>query len=134
MSIAAFWGTSVGYTDYHNGSVVLETVDGRVAVLNTETFEYLYHRLDDFNAALKEDCIQYVVHNNEKCLTQEPEWFMDAVADGLIYEESSGVCVFYSESGDIMMNPNSTILRNYRGELRYLEGYKFHQYYDTLEE
>lgn len=58
MKVASLWGTSVGYTEYGD-SVGIEHINGRYAVIRKETFDYLYCRLDDFNAALKEDCISY---------------------------------------------------------------------------
>ena len=134
MTMAAFWGTSVGYTDYYNGTVSIETVDGRVAVVNNDTFNYLYFRLSDFVAALKEDCIQYVVNTPDKSIFEYPGWFRDAIANGEIFEDEPGVYVMYGSDGDTEMYPNSMVLRNYKGELMYMDSYKFHQYYDVLEE
>ena len=57
------WGTSVGYTEHVN-SIVVETTDGRIAVLSKQTFDEVYHRLDELNAAMKEDCIWYEECNN----------------------------------------------------------------------
>lgn len=135
MTIAAFWGTSVGYTEYGNDSVVLETIDGRVAVIKKATFDYLYYRLDEFNAALKEDCVHYAVYSPEKDLIDDyPTWFIEACEDGLIYDDSRFNCFLYEQNGEVAVAPNSIIMRNYKGELKHIEGYKFHQFYDTLRE
>lgn len=135
MAIAAIWGTTAGYTDYLNGTVIVETNDGRVAVFKKDTFDYLYFKLDEFTAALKEYCIHYAIYEPGKKLFEYPTWFVDAVADGYIYEQyQGGLYMFYQEDGEIAMSPNSAVVRNYRGELMYLEGYKFHKYYDTLQE
>lgn len=134
MAIAAFWGTTAGYNEYHNDKIVVEHAEGRVAVVNRDTFDYLYYRLNEFTAALKEDCIHYIIHDPDKCLFEYPEWFVDACSDGIIFEDDWHSCILYEESGDIAVAPNSMILRNYKGELKHLEAYKFHQYYDTLEE
>lgn len=56
--IAALWGTTVGYQELPE-SIFIEKNDGRVMVISHDTFDYLYYRLDDFTAALKEDCIEY---------------------------------------------------------------------------
>lgn len=134
MAIAALWGTTVGYSEAYEGRVTIETVDGRVAVVNKETFDYLYHKLDDFTAALKEDCIQYAINlYDDRCILEYPEWYVDACTDGIIYE-SCCTLMLYEESGEIAMSRNSVVLRNYKGELRHIEAYKFHQYYDTLRE
>ena len=134
MSIAALWGTTAGYTECGYGAVSIETNDGRVIVIKEETFEYLYFRLDDFTAALKDDCIEYVVNEPNKLMFEYPNWFVEAVSDGIIFEMCLGSYAFYDDSGDIAMSPNSMVLRNYKGELMYMEPYKFYQYYDTLEE
>lgn len=134
MAIAAIWGTTVGYTDYCNGTVVIETVDNRVAVIKKETFEYLYCKLDGFVAALKEDCVHYIIHKHNKCIFEYPEWFVDACADGIVFEDEVNECILNTDSGEIAVCHNSMILRNYKGDLQHLEAYKFHKYYDTLEE
>jgi hypothetical protein len=133
MSIAAIWGTTVGYTET-GYTVVVETIDSRIIVISRETFDHLYTRLDDFTAALKGDCIEYVVNDSDKDLLEYPEWFVDAVADGIIFTDGCGVDIFYDESGEIAMSPNSIILKNHVGDLRYMESDAFRKYYDTLEE
>lgn len=133
MAIAAFWGTSAGYTEYHD-TVIVETIDGRVAVIRKETFDYLYFKLDDFNAALKEDCIHYAINEPEKDLMEYPLWFIEACEDGLIYENERGTLFLYNEAGELAVSTNAMVVRNYRGELSYLEAYNFHKYYDILKE
>lgn len=134
MAIAAFWGTTVGYTEYHNGTVILETTDGRVAVIKNNTFDYLYYKLDEFTAALKEDCVEYVIHEPDKCVFEYPVWYIEACEDGIIFEDEDHSCILYDECGDIAVSPNSMILKNYKGELKHFERYKFFKYYDTLME
>lgn len=133
MAIAAFWGTTVSYTEYPGTSVVVETMDNRVIVISSETFEHLYYRLDDFNAAMKEDCIHYTDYRYDKSIEEYPQWYQDAVDDGLIayngYTDS-----FYEEDGDLIMSPKAIILKNRFGELKYMERYNFYKYYDVPEE
>lgn len=132
MAVAAMWGTSVGYSDYGD-TVVIETIDGRVIVVRKHTFDFLYYRLDNFTASLKENCIEYIVNEDSKCLFDYPTWYVEAVEDGFIYV-NDGVDMFYTESGEIAMSPNSIILRNYKGELMYMEANVFSKYYDTIGE
>lgn len=135
MAIAALWGTTIEYSYYGQGnSVVIETSDGRVAVIKQETFDALYVRLNDFLAALKEDCIEYVVYEYNKCMFAYPEWYADAVYDGLLFEDECTPLILYSESGDIAIAPGSMILRNFKGDLQHLEAYQFYKYYDTIQE
>lgn len=135
MSIAAFWGTTVGYSKYHNNTIVIEKTDGSVAVIKEETFNYLYLRLDDFNAALKEDCIEYVVIEADRGVLDYPEWYFEACSDGVIYQNSD-ICVFHDHKKEkqIQMYPGSIVMRNYKEELKHIESYKFHQYYETIRE
>lgn len=130
MSIAAIWGTTVGYTEY-NDTVGIETNDGRVSIISMSTFDYLYSRLDEFTAALKEDCIEYVVHYNGMPLCIYPEWYIEALYNGLIFNDD-GIYTFYDTCGEIAMSPESIILRNFMGELMYMETVTFDKYYDTL--
>lgn len=129
MTIAAFWGKSVGFTDYFN-SVFIETPDGRARVIGSTTFDYLYYRLDPFTAALKEDCIEYVTNEPIGEAHDFPSWYFDAVDDGVIFEEH-GTVIFYEENGDVAMSPGSVILRNFEGRLRYMEFNDFIKYYDV---
>jgi len=130
--IAAMWGTSVGYEESHY-TVVITTTDGRVAVISKETFNYLYLRLDDYTAALKEDCISYTVYRTGRPLSHYPEWFIRAYDNGDIYEEEDYEdFIFYCEFGDIVMSSGSVVLRNFKGDLTYMERYQFDKYYDTL--
>lgn len=134
MAIAAMWGKSVGYTESEY-SVMIETTDGRVANVSKDSFNYLYFKLDDFTAALKEDCIEYVINDAERDLFSYPEWYVDAVADGLIWESCDhGVDMFYDERGEIAMSQESIILRNFMGNIRYMERNDFDKYYDALGE
>lgn len=133
VPVAAVWGTTVCYTEYYD-TYIIERTDGNVKVVYKETFEYLYHKLDKFTAALKEDCIEYAINDNNNPLTDYPEWYLDARFDGVIYSNCAGTTMLYEESGEIAMSPNSIVLRNFKGELRHIEAYKFHQYYDILEE
>jgi hypothetical protein len=131
MSVAAIWGTTVGYTEYGD-SITIETIDRRVAVIRKQTFNYLYCRLDDFTAALKEDCIEYVTYHPDKPISFYPDWFREAMDDGWITNDY-GTFIFLEDSGELAMSPNDIILRNFMGDLMYVEESKFHKYYDTLE-
>jgi hypothetical protein len=131
MSVAALWGTSVGYTEL-NGSVTIEMNNGRVMVVSKATFDFLYRKLDDFTAALKEDCIEYAINDTCELLFGYPWWYVDAYANGIMYRVD-GIDYFNNDDknqDEIVMAPGSFILRNYKGELMYMESDQFDKYYD----
>lgn len=134
MAIAAFIGTSVGYTDYYN-SVFIETTDGRAIVIDKTVFNELYYKLDGYNAAFKEDCIEYASNDYLIDLFEQPSWYIELVEDGVIQSIDCGVDIFYPESGEeITLDPCSVILRNRYGEFRYMEYEDFSRYYDVKPE
>lgn len=63
VNIAPLWDTSVGYTEC-NGTVWIETSNSRVAVVKSSTFDHLYYKLDEYTAAMKDDCIHYIEHSD----------------------------------------------------------------------
>lgn len=129
MSLAAWIGTTVRFTDYYN-SVFLEKEDGSANVLKRHVFENLYYRLDKFTAALKSDCIDYVMYDPISELYDQPGWYIELVEDGII-KDYCGFDLFYPESGEeIYMNPRSVILRNFEGDFKYMEYDEFIKYYD----
>lgn len=133
MTIAAYWGTTSSYTYNLDGTVMVETPDHRIMSVSEETFEYLYFKLDEFTAALKEDCVRYVINKPGTLLRDLPKWYSDLIIEGTVYI-LDGIPILNEESGEIEMAKNSVLMQNYKGDLRYLEGFKFHQYYNTLED
>jgi hypothetical protein len=139
--MAAMWGKAVGYTD-DRYTITIETSDGRVMVVNREVFDCLYCRLDPFTAALREDCIEYVTYDVNKPILEYPEWYINAVRDGQICNDGystprspNGNYIFYDvKVGEIPMSPTSVILRNYMGDLMYMEIGSFTQIYDIVGE
>jgi hypothetical protein len=134
MSWAAMWGTSVGYEDFED-SVLIENNNGRVSRIRKETFDALFIKLDEFTAALKEDCIEYIICHPELPLETYPEWFIDAVHEGWIVRDYETYFFLdtYSE-GELAMSPDGVILRNFLGDLKYMEIDEFTKHYDTLGE
>lgn len=131
MSVAALWGTTVSYAEFPD-SVMIETLDGRVGRFRTDTFDYLYTRLTEFTAAMKNDCIEYMIYQPNISFEDCPQWFIQAIEEGYIYaEEGYDDYIFYHECGDIVMSPGSVILRNLYGQLNYMEKSEFDKYYDT---
>lgn len=129
MARAALWGTSVGYTET-NGSVEIECpTTGRLMVVSKATFDYLYYKLDDFTAALKENCIEYVINDDCEVLIGYPQWYVEAYADGIMYR-LDGVDYFSDEKGEMVIIPGSVILRNLKGELMCMDARQFDRYYD----
>lgn len=131
MPRAAVIGTTVGFTDYYN-SVFLETSDNRAIVISRQTFDYMYHKLDPFTAALKEDCMEYASNDPMIDLSEHPWWYVEAVQDGTIYDMCGEVMFRVREDGTaIEVDSNSVILRNFQGDLRYMEWDDFTKYYDV---
>ncbi len=131
------WGTSVGYTDFGD-TIMIETIDSRIAHVRKETFDHLYTRLSEYVAALHENCIEYVVFNPDKPLYEYPNWYTEAIVDGWInnelwfYNGKGLYCLIQEDGGEVAMAPGGVILRNFMGELRYMEREDFERYYDTM--
>lgn len=106
-------GTSSLYSYLPGSRVIIYRNDHKHIIINQDIFEKLYFKLDDFTAALKEDCIEYVV-----------------VEDGLIYEND----FFSIEHKRMSIRPDTIIMRNFKGELMPIDPEKFDKYYDVLEE
>lgn len=132
MGIAALWGTSVGYS-LINDSVLIETGEGRVAVIRSDVFEYLYFKLDDYTAALKENCIGYFIYDPCKSICEYPAWVIRAMRDNWIVEDE-GSFIFVNDTETITLDNTSVILRNFMGELKYMDLDEFCKYYDILGE
>ena len=132
MARAALIGTTVGYTDYYN-CMVLETNDGRIISVSKRTFDYLYYKLDSFTAALKDDCIEYEPNDPMIPDSERPAWYIDAELNGDIYDMCGALMfrVNYDTGDAIEMNMRSVVLRNYLGDLRYMEWEDFIKYYDV---
>ena len=130
--IAALQGRVVGYTDYLN-SIVVEKSDGRVAVIRDRIFYSLYHTLDQFQAALKEDCIEYVRFDDSLYLEERielPQWFRKAEKEDRIYE-SCGIDYLVNEHGEHEEIPYGWIvMRNFKDHLRLIDPQSFGQYFD----
>lgn len=71
MAIAVIRGTTVGYA-YSNNKVMIKTSDNRVTHVKKDTFDYLYQKLDERSAALKEDCMEYVEYIPDAPLYKYP--------------------------------------------------------------
>lgn len=134
MAIAALWGKTSRYAEFQNG-ILIETIDNRIAIVSKDSFNSLYYKLDDFTAALKEDCIDYAVYSKDNPVCKYPDWFIEAVQNGDIYQEDDYEdLIFYCEYGDIVMESGSVVLRNFLGQLNYMLPHQFRRYYDTLGE
>ena len=130
MAWAALIGSTVQYTDYYH-CYTLETIDNRVISVSKSIFQQLYQKIDKFNAALKGDCIEYASNDPMIDLFDQPEWYIDACADLIIYENCGQTYMQDDYHGEVVMSPNSVVLRNFKGELRYMEWDEFLKYYDV---
>lgn len=129
MPYAAFIGKSIGFTDYYN-SVFIEKEDGSARVIPNEVFDELYLRINPLVAALKEDCIEYVVNDPTMDVMYQPEWYIETVEDGYIYEECGSEFFIDTDGNTYAVAPGSVIMRNLYGELRYMEMDEFTKYFD----
>ena len=130
MAWTALRGTTVGFHHY-NYTIVLEKENGSVMPIQRKTFEKLYREVGPFVAALKGDCIEYASNDPMIDLFDQPEWYIDACADMIIYENCGQTYIQDDYHGEIAMSPNSVVLRNFKGELRYMEWDEFDKYYDV---
>lgn len=130
-SIAAIRGTTSLYT-YVSGHKVLLMRDGYdYIVVRDDTFHDMYNILSIEKAALKEDCIEYVIHYPDKPIFEYPQWYINAYSTNDIFDDDYGGFLFWEPTGEIPMAPGSIILRNKHGALMYMERNKFESYYET---
>lgn len=131
-------GTSVLYNRLDFGLVCIMKENYEVFIPTSDTFNKLYHVLSESKAALKSDCIEYAVFSRNKELYQYPNWYVRAVVNGYIYEDGNGngygFWMFHEDSGEIAMSEGSYILRNFQGDLMYMEPYEFKRHYEIIEE
>lgn len=132
--IAPMIGTTSLYSHMENSLVLLMKERYNYFVTRLEVFENLYIELDESRAALKEDCIEYVIYSRHKPLYMYPNWYVEACVDGFIFDDGHGYGghMFYEESGEIAMSEGCYILRNFKGELKYMEYEDFIKYYEIM--
>lgn len=130
-NVAPLHGKTALYTYVSSSEVMIMKKDYAFIVTSKKTFKELYHELDDRRAALKSDCIEYAVCQKDKPIECYPKWFLDAMEDGWIVNEY-GTFTFLDHTGEFSMSPTSVILRNFMGDLKYMEPEDFIKYYDTL--
>lgn len=135
--IAPLHGTTSLYHYLPCGNVLVQKANYRHIVIHESTFNHLYYELDGSRAALKEDCIEYCIYYPEKHIDDYPKWFRDAMSDGWIEEVYRGhqivpgSHIYFEEGGEILMSPGSIIMKNFMGDLKYMESDHFARYYDT---
>lgn len=129
--VAPLRGTVSFYRYLEHDEVFVWKLNGDFTLVTPDSFHYLYHILDDRRAALKEDCIEYVVYNLYKSLDDYPDWFTEAVYDGQIIRGQS-IHIFIDDKGETAMSPEAIVLRNYMGDLRYMERETFNKMYVVI--
>lgn len=130
--VAPMRGTTSLYVHLPNSKVLIMRDNYKHTMTSIENFNYLYYELNDTVAALKEDCIEYVIHYPHKPLSSYPDWYISAYDNALIFEESADQFIFYDERGDLAMSTGSVVLRNFMGDLKYMEMDDFKRYYDII--
>lgn len=130
--IASLRGRTFRYRYSTESKVLISKSYDKHFIANRNAFNYLYLELDDSRAALKEDCVEYVIYNPDEPLSSYPEWFIAAYDNGFIYEEEDyDEFIFYHHNGDVVMSAGSLVLRNYKGEITYMEMCEFNEHYET---
>lgn len=128
MAYAYLHNTASIYAELPFNNILIQKSDGETTLITGESFDHLYFRLDDEIAALKEDCIEYTIVSYDLPVDRYPDWFVEAVRDGWILIDDEA-WFFTDYSGDTQMTDGSVILRNFLGELRYVEYPEFDRYY-----
>ena len=129
--LAVLKGRTSIYSELDDGKVLILKDNYQYTTVSKENFEILFYKLTESITALKEDCIEYVVYYPYSPLLAYPRWYIDAHFDGELYEDAFGTSIFVDRSGELLMSPGSIVLRNYRGDLRYMERDEFEKYYET---
>lgn len=132
--LAPVRGTSSLYKYLDGGMVLLMKEGYNYFVTKEYIFKDLYYELTESKAAMKEDCIEYVIFSRRVPPYEYPNWYTDAMVDGWIYEDGMGFggYIFYDQTGEIPMAENSFILKNFKGDLRYMEFDEFERYYEFI--
>lgn len=125
-------GTVSLYSHMNNSLVLLMKEGYKYFVTRLDVFNDMYYELDDTRAALKGDCIEYVIYSRYRPLYTYPNWYVQSMVDGIIFDDGTGFGghMFYEESGELAMAEGSFILRNNRGDLKYMEANEFERYYE----
>ena len=132
--IAPMCGTSSIYTHLSGNQVLIMKEGYDYRVIPERTFYQLFYELSDTKAALKEDCIEFAIYRRYTPPYEYPNWYVEAMVDGLIYEDGLGFggYMFYDHSGEIAMADGAFILKNFKDELRYMEANDFLKYYELI--
>lgn len=123
--------TSVFY-EMDDGVILLLKPDYKWKIIPVDIFEDLFYVVDHNKAALKEDCIECTMFSRFRPLHTYPEWYLNAVTKGLIYgvNDYPEPHIWRHIDGDIPMTEGSYILRNFMGDLRYVDARSFERYYE----
>ena len=127
--MAYLHNTASTYADLPFDNVLVQKSDGETTLITEETFVQLYFRIDDEIAALKEDCIEYTIVSYDLPVDRYPDWFVEAVQNGTIFADDEAWYFYDYNDGDLLMADGGVILRNFLGDLRYMEYEQFERYY-----
>jgi hypothetical protein len=128
---APLHGTVANYCHLQDSKIMVQKKDYKYIVIDQDTFYDLYFELDDVKTALKEDCIEYILYDPDKRIEDYPEWFEEAIEEGWITNEY-GTFIFLDINGELAMSPGSVVLRNFMGDLKYMEREDFEKYYEII--
>lgn len=129
--VAVLKGKTTLYSYLDGGKVLLMKENYKHMTVTHDTFVRLFYRLTENLAALKEDCIDYVVYYPYQPLLAYPKWYIDAHESGEIFEQEFGHSIFYDTTGELLMSPGGIVLKNIQNRLRYMEREEFDKYYEV---
>lgn len=133
--IAPLKGSVSHYCYLPSKKVMIQKSDYRFIVINENTFDELFFELDGVKTALKSDCIQYVIYDYDIDFETCPQWFIQAIEDGRIYGENNyNEYIKNDRRGCIILTPGCIILKNFSGQLMYMDRYEFEKYYEMIGE
>jgi hypothetical protein len=129
MAIAYLHNSASIYAELPYNNILIQKSDGETTLITGESFDHLYFRLDDEIAALKENCIEYTIVSYDLPVDRYPDWFVEAVQNNLIFIDEEAWFFDDPHKGETLMYDGGVMLRNFLGELRFMEYEQFDRYY-----
>lgn len=99
--------------------------------ISLDLFYEYYQDLGLGHAAPKGDLIEFFIFKTDRSQQGRiPTWIKEMVSEGIVMS-LNGCVMFYDTRGEIAMSPTCVFLRNNKGDVIYLETYKFSEFYFT---
>lgn len=111
-------------------SVVLRNKWEELHYTTFNIFQKLYLPMSSETAALIEDCVEYFVFTNNKPLALYPGWVRELSNRGEMFRRKSDVW-YVQNHKETKLIDGDIILRNHRGNVRYIGEVEFNRLYST---